>query len=856
MSGQRTSPLSGVRVLEIGTLPAAAYCARFFADFGAEVIKVEPTGGDPARSTAPMIDDGRGGRCSGWFSYLNFGKRSLVVDAADPRAAARVAELLADADVLIDSTGAGDGARYGLDHARLRERHPRLVVIGLSWFGPGGPYSGFRGADAVCRALAGKVQPIGPIEGPPLALPDYHAAIVGGLSAFIPLMASLHARARNGAGGAWQSSVLESEVALAEFQATEGHAAGVRQPRGGINRFSPTYPLGIYRCRSGWLGITVVTPHQWASLCELLGMDELAHDPGYAMGPERLEHAETLEPRLIAAFRERSAAEWFEEGLRMKLPFAIVPEMRELLATPVFRDRGTIVPIRVGARTVEAPGSPLHLTRTPPLAGGTVPELDECSGTGGGWQTVAAGRDAAPRALTLATGADIRSAVPGPLAGVRIVDLAMGWAGPICTRNMADLGADVIKVEACGYHDWWRGTSTRMSDFEQQLYEKQPRFIALNHNKRAITLDLTSAEGARLLKELVRGADAVVENYSSEVLPKLGLDYARLREVNPQLVMVSMAAFGATGPWSACRAYGSTLEQGSGLPTVAGREGDPPLMTHIAHGDAVGGLNAASALMVGLWHRLLTGEGQHIDLSQVECMMPFTAPWAIEQSASGRVSPRLGNRHPDHAPQGVYPCAGHDAWVLVTVADDGMWRALCGVLGDAALAGDASLADAAGRRRAHDRIDASIAAWTRTRSPDEAMNTLQAAGVAAGAVRAPVELIVDPHLQARGFWQMADRPFVGRHPQPSPPYRAAAGSSGSAPAAPPAGSALPAAAAPPPIPIAWPGATLGQFNAEVLKGVLGMSDADLARLESAGVIGTVPLSPMHRKRGASKTAQA
>jgi len=833
-------PMSGLRVLEIGTLPAAAYCARFFADFGAEVVKVEPPQGDPARQASPMIDDGRGGRASGWFAYLNFGKRSLVVDPADPAAAARIAALVAEADVLIDATDAQDAARYGLDHARLRAAHPRLVVMGLSWFGRGGPYAEFHGSDAVCRALAGKVQPIGPIEGPPLALPDYHAAIVGGLSAFIPTMAALHARARSGDGSVWDANVHEAEIALAEFQATEGHGAGTRQPRGGINRFTPTYPMGVYRCRSGWLGITVVTPHQWAALCELLHMQELAHDPGYAMGPERLEHADTLEPRLIAAFRERTAQEWFEEGLRMKLPFAIVPEMHEQLATQVFRDRGVIVPIRVGARTVEAPGSPLHLNRTPPQSGGAMPALDDGGAAGGVWRSPRA--DVASRTLTRASGADIRSAVPGPLAGVRIIDLSMGWAGPICTRNMADLGADVIKVEACGYHDWWRGTSTRMSDFEQQLYEKQPRFIALNHNKRAITLDLTSAEGARLLKELVRGADAVVENYSSEVLPKLGLDYARLREVNPQLVMVSMAAFGATGPWSTCRAYGSTLEHGSGLPTVAGREGDPPLMTHIAHGDAVGGLNAASALMVGLWHRLLTGEGQHLDLSQVECMMPFTAPWAIEQSANGRLGPRLGNRHPDHAPQGVYPCSGHDAWVLLSVLDDGMWRALCGVLGDAALAADGALANVAGRRDAHDRIDAAIAAWTRTRTPDAAMAALQRAGVSAGVVRAPAELIDDPQLAARGFWQVTDRAYVGPHPQPSPPYRAAA-----------AGRAGPVA---PPVPIAWPGPTLGQFNEEVLRGVLGLGDDDLKRLASAGVIGTVPLSPMLRKRGAPKTAAA
>ena len=160
--------LSGVRVVEIGALPAGAYAARLFADFGAEVIKVEPSAGDPNRSFPPLIGGG-----SGWFAYLNYGKKSVIADKVDLDA------LLAGADVLIDSTGTGRGA------------YPHLVAVDLSWFGRSGPYRDFKASDAVCRALAGFVQLIGPQEGPPLTLPDYQSAIMGGLAAFIPAMASL-----------------------------------------------------------------------------------------------------------------------------------------------------------------------------------------------------------------------------------------------------------------------------------------------------------------------------------------------------------------------------------------------------------------------------------------------------------------------------------------------------------------------------------------------------------------------------------------------------------------------------------------------------------------------------------------
>ena len=772
-----TARLSGVRVVEIGALPAGAYAARLFADFGAEVIKVEPAGGDPTRSFPPLIEGG-----SGWFAYLNYGKKSVLADKVDLDA------LLRGADVLIDSTGTDHGTQ------------PDLVTVDLSWFGKSGPYRDFKASDAVCRALAGFVQLIGPAEGPPLTLPDYQSAIMGGLSAFIPAMASLLGRQSL----RYEVSVHEATIALAEYQAIEAWATGTPQKRWGFNRFTPTYPMGVYRCKQGWIGITIVTPAQWKSFCDLLGMPDLGRHPQYVMGGERLAHADELEVRFVPRFLDRTAEEWFASGLELRLPFAIVPNMEEVLGWPVFRDRKAIVPIKMGDRTVEAPGSPFHLTRTPPNFGGTVPEFGEHDGA------------IVPRQAPASTATKSR-----PLEGLRIVDLSMGWAGPICTRNLADLGADVIKIEACGYPDWWRGVDNRLDTVTQRLYEKSSRFNIMNRGKRAITLDLTVPDGVALAKALVKEADAVIENYSAEVLRKFGLDYAELAKVNPSLVMVSMAAFGASGPWRETRAYGSTLEQGSGLPSVGGRAQDPPMMNHLAYGDAVGGLNACSAMLVALLHRRETGEGQFIDLSQVQCMLPFTAAWAIEQSANGHVAPRAGNRHPLIVPHGVFPSAGTDKWVSIAVTDDAMWPALARLIG----LDDPALANASGRRANEDRIEAAIAAWTAKRSPDEAMEIMQAAGVAAGAVRHPMELLDDAHLKARGFWQWIERAYVGRHPQPSPPYRDEAS----------------------PIAVRSPAATLGQYNEEVLGGLLGLSKSELERLARDSVIGSDALPPNQRK---------
>ncbi|CAN5344074.1 CoA transferase [soil metagenome] len=781
-----TRPLSAYRVVELGTLPAGAYAARLFADFGAEVVKVEPPGGDPTRAFPPMIEAGT----SGWFAYLNYGKKSVTSDAVDLDA------LLGDAHVLIDSTG--------LDHSA----HPHLVTVDLSWFGKSGPYRDFKATDAMCRALAGFVQLIGPAEGPPLTLPDYQSAIMGGLAAFIPAMAALHA----GQGRTWEVSVHEATVALGEYQAIEAWATGP-QKRWGFNRFTPTYPMGVYRCKQGWIGITIVTPAQWKSFCDVMGMPELGRDPDHVMGGERLARADALEARFIPRFLDRTAEEWFAVGLELRLPFAIVPDMAQVLSWPVFRDRKAIVPITIGDRTVEAPGSPFHLTATPANFGGRVPEVGEhnvlCR------PERSEGPDARSEGVLWGQREVLRSAQDDqrPLAGLRIIDLSMGWAGPICTRNLADLGADVIKIEACGYPDWWRGVDNRLETVTQRLYEKSHRFNIMNRGKRAITLDLTVPEGVALAKALVKGADAVIENYSAEVLRTFGLDYPELIKVNPSLDMVSMAAFGSTGPWKETRAYGSTLEQGSGLPGVAGRPGDPPMMNHLAFGDAVGGLNACSAMLIALLHKKRTGQGQFIDLSQVQCMLPFTAAWAIEQSATGRVTPRAGNRHPLYKPHGVFPSSGTDKWVFVAATDDAMWTALAQVIGWS------------GPRTTEDEIERAVAAWTGQRSADEAMEILQRAGVVAGAVRHPVELIDDPHLEARGFWQWIERAYVGRHPQPSPPYRESDS----------------------PVTVTTPAATLGQYNEEVLTGVLGLSKGEIERLAREGVIGTEALPPAQRK---------
>jgi crotonobetainyl-CoA:carnitine CoA-transferase CaiB-like acyl-CoA transferase len=536
----------------------------------------------------------------------------------------------------------------------------------------------------------------------------------------------------------------------------------------------------------------------------MLGLPELRDDPSLFMGVDRLQHIADIEGKIIPRLKQRTAQEWFAEGLRRKIPIVPVPDIGDLIADEEKRARGAVVPIMIGDETGFTAGSMQRLTGTPPRRGGAVPDIGEAM----------LGSAHAREVATPAPAAGGENRLP--LEGVRVVDFSMGWAGPICTRTLADLGADVIKIEAVQYPDWWRGVDRRPAYVLEQMYEKSVRYCIMNRNKRGITLDLTRPQGLDLAKRLLADADVVVDNYSVEVLPKLGLGYDVLSKLNPKLVMMSMSAFGAGSVSRNCRAYGSTLEQGSGLPSVVGDPDGPPVMSHTAFGDAVGGLNGCAAVLTALIHAKLTGKGQFIDLAQIECMMPFAAPWIITHSIDGNEPVKYGNRHPDFAPHGCFPCAGADNWIVVAVSSDAMWPKLAKLLGRADWATDAGLKTVAGRRTIESEIEAAISAWTSARDPEDAMTALQAAGIAAGVTRLPIELLHDPQLQARGFIQQVDRAFIGKHPQPSMPFREGA-------------KPFPIRSAPP---------TLGEHNQEILGGLLGLSDAELEQLTREGIIGT------------------
>lgn len=256
-------------------------------------------------------------------------------------------------------------------------------------------------------------------------------------------------------------------------------------------------------------------------------------------------------------------------GLKRKIPIVPVPDLSALLQDQEKIERGAIVPILLGQERALTAGSMQRLTLTPPRRGGKVPSPGE--------RQSSSSTDDRPKPTNRASiFSGSGSPAEQPLFGTRVIDFSMGWAGPLCTRTLADLGADVIKIEAIQYPDCWRGVDRRPDYVNRQMHEKTLRFCMMNLNKRGITLDLTRPDGLALAERLIESADVVVDNYSVDVLPRLGLGYEVLRRLNPRLVVMSMSAFGKNSVFRDCRAYGSTLEQASGLPSVVVTVDGPP----------------------------------------------------------------------------------------------------------------------------------------------------------------------------------------------------------------------------------------------------------------------------------------
>ena len=377
------------------------------------------------------------------------------------------------------------------------------------------------------------------------------------------------------------------------------------------------------------------------------------------------------------------------------------------------------------------------------------------------------------------------------------------------------LGADVIKVESVTRPDLMRYASTKPPKVDE-WWEWSPLFHGGNVGKRAITLDLTRPEGVAVFERLVETADVLIENYTPRVMDQFGLGWQRLHELNPELIMTRMPAFGLDGPWRDNTGFAQTMECISGMAWLTGtRDGSPVLVRGAC--DPLAGMHAVIATLLAMLDRDADGGGRMVEAVMVEAALNAAAEQVLEFSATGTVLTRDGNRWRGAAPQGLYPCEGDDRWLAISVTDDADWRALRRALGDPSWAEDPALATHAGRLAAHDAIDEQLRTWTCARDADDLADELCAAGVPAASVIPSRDVLRNPQLEHRRFFETRPHRVTGEHAIPGLPFRFASVQEW----------------------IRLPAPTLGEHNDEVFE-ELGLSETDIASLRAAGVIGNRP----------------
>ncbi|MDA1148001.1 MAG: CoA transferase, partial [Chloroflexi bacterium] len=407
----------------------------------------------------------------------------------------------------------------------------------------------------------------------------------------------------------------------------------------------------------------------------------------------------------------------------------------------------------------------------------------------------------------------------GALAGLRVIEVTANWAGPLVGRHMADLGAEVIKVEHAQRPAtralWYPGNEPGKRPYNRAGY-----FNNLNRGKLDVSLDLAAPEGRDLFLRLVELADVVVENNSARVMPNLGLGWDTLSARNPRLVMASISGFGASGPERDYVAYGANIEAASGLAAVTGyHDDDTPYRANTFYADPISGNYATIAVLAALRARDASGHGQWLDLSLNECAASFFGDAFIEHQRTGALPPRRGNRHPVYAPQGAYQTVGDDDWLVLTVRDDEEWHALCTALDRPDWLADATLATLEGRRARHDELDAAISGWAANLDHREAAALLQEAGVPAAPVLANYELVTDAHLHRRAFYIPIEHPEAGVLPFAGMPWKLSRTPGHVARAAP----------------------RFAEHNAYVLGDLLGLDADAIAALEASGVADRNPI---------------
>jgi crotonobetainyl-CoA:carnitine CoA-transferase CaiB-like acyl-CoA transferase len=791
--------LEGFRVLDLSESVAGQFCCRMLADFGAEVTLIEPPQGSSLRAMPPF-DPQPNGLGSLLFFHLNLGKQSITLDHRSPDGWNKLLTLAKSVDVVVVGPG--------IDRAALEQANPNCVVALVSDFGDDGPYAHWRGCEMIFQALSGMMHVNGSGDRQPLYGVGHRASYAAGVGAYITILSALYARRRIGRGQQVAIDVAMNTSSMAPPSSLEFAYSGIKDPRG--ERRSP---FCVVKCTDGWVSIWVHL-HIWSAFCTELDLKAIEHDPRFAKGKERQDNWAAFTAVVQDKVRNWTTDELMDRLLRGRVAAAKAYSPSQLFgASPHLAERKywESVETPLGPRPIL--GAPYRMSKSPRRMRGPAPQLGADNGR------VVGERKSLPRASQRA---DLNR---GPLAGLRVLDFTTAWAGPMTGRILAFLGAEVIKVESSTRLDGWRGhdavpSAKRLAGgiTGERLYNRSALFNSQNHNKLSLTVDIKNPKGLATIHRLAAISDALICNFTAGTLNRMGLGYEALRKVKSDIIVLEMPGFGNTGPLAKAAANGATMEMAAGMCAMIGYPGGPPTTTGQVYPDPMGGYNGAAAVLTALMHRERSGEGQYIEMSQVEGAMQFVGEELLYAVASSRDPEPQGNHVRWAAPHDAFAASGHDQWVAIAVGDDQEWRTLCGIIGNAALADDPRFARFEQRSANQDALREPIERWTRQHTKFEVADQLQAAGIRAAAVLDSEDLHNSPYLKARGAFTTLIHPEAGTHNYQTLPFRLSV-TPGSQHAASP---------------------ILGAHTQMILKDILKLPADELDELNRDGVTSAVP----------------
>jgi crotonobetainyl-CoA:carnitine CoA-transferase CaiB-like acyl-CoA transferase len=851
--------LTGIRVVELAD-EHGEYCGKLLSGLGADVIKVEPLGGEATRGYGPFYQDQPHPNRSLHFWHYNLGKRSVTLDRDDPADQEDFRKLVATADVLIDSRPRSYLEERHLGFEALRALNPGLIHARITPFGDDGPWANYRGSDLVHLALGGMMmnsgydaEPDGTYTTPPIAPQMWHAYHIAGELAAFQIMAALHARETSGRGQALSFAVHEAAAKNTELdlpawiyarqpvhRQTCRHAVPQVTPErpnpdlGGANIPSPSRTLDgrwVLAHRSFLPGF--YTPLQTIiDLMDSKGFHHDLDDPKYQdqqvlLQPEVAIHVTEVVDRFVAKFAYDR--DLWKEGQEAGLPWAPLRLPEENLADEHWAARSTFATIEYPelGKSFQQVGPKWAADGADWKIGPRAPLIGEHT------DAIRAELPALPKAKAPA------AAKPEPasaLKGFRIVDLSWLVASGGAGRFLAAHGAEVIKVEHATRMDGMRmggafvgpeGRAARDAATNPLLcmpegnLNRSGAFMEINAAKRSFTLNLREERAKELLTDLLKDADMVIEGFSPGTMDKMGFGWKRLQEINPRICYVQQSGMGQIGTYGRLRSFGPSAAAFSGLSEMSGLPAPwPPAGIGYSYLDWFGAYQMATAMIAALFRQRRTGQGCWIDSSQVECGLFLTGTAILDASANGRSWQRYGNRSPwkQAAPHGAYRTAGTDRWIAIAAFTEGEWHALARLLEHPEWTCDERFATLALRMANQSALDRLVNDATAQWDGYQLMDALQAAGVPAGVCQTAQDRYErDPQLAHLDWLVELDQSEIGRWPVREVPGKL---------------SETPSFIGGP---LARSGPSYGEDNRYVLEQILKLPADEIERLEAAGV---------------------